>query len=144
MWQCAIPTFEGLLPTQYDKIVMTLLYRLAEWHALAKLRMHTDTTLDLLDSITTILGRELRQFRRTVCSAYATKDLPKEHAAHQRKKQRDKAMAATNNITSDAYGSSSKGTGSSSVSQQTQMSQPKEPGKFLQVRKISNSQFVRS
>ena len=85
MWQCAIPTFEGLLPTQYDKIVMTLLYRLAEWHALAKLRMHTDTTLDLLDSITTILGRELRQFRRTVCSAYATKDLPKEHAAHQRK-----------------------------------------------------------
>jgi hypothetical protein len=144
MWQCAIPTFEGLLPPQHDKIVMTLLYRLAEWHALAKLRMHADTTLDLLDSITTILGQEFRQFRRTVCSAYATKDLPKEHAARQRKKQRDKAQAATNNTTSDMYGGSSKGTKSSSVSQQTQMSQPKEPGKFLQVRKISGSQFVRS
>ena len=144
MWQCAIPAFEGLLPTQYDKIVMTLLYRLAEWHALAKLRMHTETTLDLLDSITTILGQEFRQFRRTVCSAYATKDLPKEHAAHQRKKQRDIAKAVTNNTTSDAYGSSSEGAKSSPVSQQTQISQPKEPGKFLQVRKISDSQFVRS
>jgi hypothetical protein len=142
MWQCAIPTFKGLLPTQHDKIVMTLLYQLAEWHALAKLRMHTDITLDLLDSITTILGQEFRQFRRTVCSAYATKDLPKEHAARQRKKQRDKVKAATNNTTSDACGGSSEGTKSSLVSQQTQMSQAKEPGKSLQVRKISDSQFV--
>src|SRR6267378_4152421 len=60
--QCAIPVFEGLLPSHHNEIVMTLLYRLAEWHALAKLRMHTDPTLDFLDSITSILGRELRRF----------------------------------------------------------------------------------
>jgi hypothetical protein len=65
---------------------MTLLYRLAEWHALAKLRMHTDPTLSFFDSVTTILGQELRRFCRTVCSAYATKDLPKETAARARKK----------------------------------------------------------
>jgi uncharacterized protein YdaT len=117
--------------------------------------MHTDTTLDLLDPVTTILGREFREFRRTVCSAYATKDLPKEHAARQRKKQRDKTKAATDNSsegtksssvaqTKAATDNSSEGTKSSSVAQQTQMSQRKEPGKFLQVRKISNSQFVRS
>jgi hypothetical protein len=118
---------------------MTLLYRLAEWHALAKLRMHTDTTLGFLDSVTTILGQELRRFRRTVCSAYATRDLPKEHAARQRKKQRDQAKAATNNTTSDKHGNSSEGTKSSLAPQQTQISQSKKPGKSLQVRTISNS-----
>ena len=79
--------FEGLLAPQHNEIVMTLLYRLAEWHALAKLCMHTDLTLGLLDSVTTILGQELHQFCHTVCSAYVTGDLPKEHAAHQQKKQ---------------------------------------------------------
>ena len=78
--------FKGLLPSNHNEVVMTLLYRLAEWHALAKLRMHTDPTLSFLDSVTTILGQELCRFRRTVCSAYATKDLPKETAARGRKK----------------------------------------------------------
>jgi hypothetical protein len=41
---------------------MTLLFRLAEWHAFAKLRMHTETTLTLMDSATEILGQELRRF----------------------------------------------------------------------------------
>jgi len=97
---------------------MTLLYRLAEWHASAKLRMHTDMTLSLLDSVTTILGQELRRFRRTVCSAYATKDLPKEAAARERKKQRDQAKTAKNN-TSDTHGSSSEATESSSQKQKS-------------------------
>jgi hypothetical protein len=91
MWQCAIPVFDSLLPSQHNKVVMTLLYRLAEWHALAKLRMHTDTTLSLMDLVTTALGQQLRQFRRDVCSAYATKNLPKEEAARKRKKRRNQA-----------------------------------------------------
>ena len=102
-WQCAIPTFEGLLPSPHNQIVMTLLYRLAEWHALAKLRMHTDNTLCLLDSITAILGRELRRFHQIVCSAYSTKDLPKENAARQRKKQRDQARATINTAHGKGY-----------------------------------------
>jgi hypothetical protein len=65
---------------------MTLLYQLAEWHALAKLPMHTDPTLSF-NSVTTILGRELHRFCHTVCSTYATKDLPKKTAAHAQKKQ---------------------------------------------------------
>ena len=118
---------------------MTLLYRLAEWHALAKLRMHTDDTLSLLDSITVILGRELRRFRRIVCSAYSTKDLPKEDAARQRKKQRDQAKTTTNTASS-TRSSSSKATKSSST--QTQTSQPNGPGKLLLIKKIRTSQLV--
>ena len=87
MRQCAIPVFEGLLPSQHNEVVMALLYRLAEWHSLAKLRMHTDPTLSFMDLVTTALGQQLCRFRRDVCSAYSTKDLPKEKAARERKKQ---------------------------------------------------------
>jgi hypothetical protein len=132
--QCAIPAFEGLLPSHHNEIVMTLLYRLAEWHALAKLRMHTDPTLDFLDSITSILGRELRRFRQIVCSAYSTKDLPKEKAARQRKKRRDQAKGAANNA-SDIHGNSS---AAKSSSAQTPMSQADKTGKLSWIKKISN------
>jgi hypothetical protein len=53
--------------------------------------MHTDTTLSLMDLVTPALGQQLRRFRQDVCSAYSTKDLPKEKAARKRKKQRDQA-----------------------------------------------------
>ena len=119
---------------------MTLLYRLAEWHALAKLRMHTDPTLDLLDSITTILGRKLREFRQIVCTAYLMKDLPKERAARQRKKQRDQAKTAENS-TSDVHDSSSK---AKSSSVQTSTSQADKPGKLSWIKRVSDSPFVQS
>jgi hypothetical protein len=118
---------------------MTLLYRLAEWHALAKLRMHTDNTLCLLDFITTILGQELRRFHQIVCSAYSTKNLPKENEARQRKKQRDQAKATTNTASS-ARGNSSEATKSSST--QTQTSRPNGSGKLLWIKKIRASQLV--
>jgi hypothetical protein len=70
---------------------MTLLFRLAEWHAFAKLRMHTETTLTLMDSATEILGRELRRFQSTTCSAFSTRELPRERAARARKASRKQA-----------------------------------------------------
>ena len=41
---------------------MKLLYRVSEWHALAKLRMHTEDSLALLEESTKDLGDLLRQF----------------------------------------------------------------------------------
>ncbi|KAJ3571321.1 hypothetical protein NP233_g3834 [Leucocoprinus birnbaumii] len=66
--QCALPCFDGLLPPPQNRSLMKLLYRFAEWHALAKLRMHTDKTLDLLAELTTELGHLLRQFRKNTAS----------------------------------------------------------------------------
>ncbi|OBZ68473.1 hypothetical protein A0H81_11674 [Grifola frondosa] len=40
--QCSIPAFEGLLPEPHNKVLMDLLFVFAQWHGLAKLRMHTD------------------------------------------------------------------------------------------------------
>ncbi|KAF7976664.1 hypothetical protein HWV62_6005 [Athelia sp. TMB] len=104
--QCAAPAFEGLLPEPHNKIVMTLLFRLAEWHALAKLRMHTEATLTLLDVSTTILGQELRRFSRMTCAFYFTKLLPAEVAARERRQARQKVKAAST-LASTVVGSSS-------------------------------------
>ena len=70
---------------------MTLLFELATWHALAKLRMHTETTLNFMDTSTTRLGQQLRRFVSQTCTAFVTWDLPQEEAARGRRKA---AMAA--------------------------------------------------
>jgi hypothetical protein len=68
---------------------MKLLYRTAEWHALAKLRMHTDATLDHLNSLTKEFGVLMRQFRDITCRHFQTIELPRELSARNRQRQRD-------------------------------------------------------
>jgi len=58
--QCAIPIFTGLLPQPHDCQVSKLLFILAHWHGLAKLRMHTDDTIQLLQRVTSELGNKLQ------------------------------------------------------------------------------------
>ncbi|KAF8156743.1 hypothetical protein B0H34DRAFT_798127 [Crassisporium funariophilum] len=83
--QCAIPVFEGLLPQKHDGIVRKLLFELSTWHGLAKLRLHTETTINDLENSTIRLGSILREFQSTVCNAYDTYDLPSEEAARGRR-----------------------------------------------------------
>ncbi len=64
---------------------MALLYRTAEWHGLAKLRMHTESTLDLLQSLTTEFGMLMRDFHELTCSDFTTLELPREKASRQRR-----------------------------------------------------------
>ncbi|KAF8874231.1 hypothetical protein BD779DRAFT_1476607 [Infundibulicybe gibba] len=84
--QCALPVFENLLPAPFDTVVLNLLFELATWHAFAKLRLHTETTLDSLDNSTTRLGSALHQFHKKVCLKFETFDLPSEEAARGRRK----------------------------------------------------------
>ncbi|KAF9046642.1 hypothetical protein BJ165DRAFT_1611041 [Panaeolus papilionaceus] len=99
--QCSIPVFEGLLQEPHNQRLMTLLYRTAEWHALAKLRMQTDESLRTLQDITTDLGTLLRDFRDATCAEFETVELPKEAAARARRK-----AASTSEQLSTGSGSS--------------------------------------
>lgn len=85
-----IPVVEGLLPPLHNSKVLTLLYRLAEWHALAKLRMHTEITLQYLEKTTTTIGKELRSFRDTIGAAYTCKELPGEVSRRARRQKKKK------------------------------------------------------
>ncbi|EJD50311.1 hypothetical protein AURDEDRAFT_58565, partial [Auricularia subglabra TFB-10046 SS5] len=82
--QCAIAAFDRLLPDEYDKLFMDLLFTAAEWHALAKLRLHTDETLADLAGVTTALMNMLRRFENDT-AGFDTKELEREVKARQRK-----------------------------------------------------------
>ena len=91
--------FEGLLLEPYNSIVMTLLYQTAEWHAFAKLQLHTKSTLQCLEGLTTKLGKLMRKFRDTTQSAFVTFELPKEAGVRQRRQEsgngKEKAAAGS-------------------------------------------------
>jgi hypothetical protein len=77
---------------------MTLLFRTAEWHAFAKLRLHTESTLQHLERLTTELGQLTRKFRDTTQSAFATFELPKETEARKRRQNSGKGNASGKNF----------------------------------------------
>lgn len=97
--QCAIPVFDGLLEEPYNSEVLDLLYTMAEWHTLAKLQLHTSTSIGLLSEATSQLGQLLRRFRTFTCSQFATKELPSEtakrnwHTAQAKTKTSNKASS---------------------------------------------------
>lgn len=78
--KCSIPVFEGLLPEPHNTNVMEILFALAHWHSLAKLRQHTDLSLDVLKLATVQLGKSLRKFQKKTCTAFQTQELPREVA----------------------------------------------------------------
>ncbi|KAJ3510729.1 hypothetical protein NMY22_g15881 [Coprinellus aureogranulatus] len=86
--QCAIPTFESLLPEPFNSTLMVLLFVCAQWHALAKLRLHTDHTLELLDFTTTHLGAKIRN-SHSITARVPTKELQREADARTRRTARD-------------------------------------------------------
>ncbi|KAG2084375.1 uncharacterized protein F5147DRAFT_782501 [Suillus discolor] len=87
--QCSIPVFEGLLPEAHNKILLDLLFTMAHWHGLAKLCMHSDFTLEILDQQTTDLGEKFRHFKSKVCTAYHTQELDHEVNARSRQQAKD-------------------------------------------------------
>jgi hypothetical protein len=76
---------------------MSLLYALAKWQSLAKLRTHTDHTVDLLDELTTVLGSQFQSFETDVCLSIKTKELPREYQARKRRESRRKGNMAQKN-----------------------------------------------
>ncbi|KAJ3542953.1 hypothetical protein NMY22_g3318 [Coprinellus aureogranulatus] len=111
--QCAIPVFEGLFPGDHDRRVQCLLYSMAHWHSFAKLRMHTDGSLAVLDDLTSSLGEDARAFTSQTCSAFDTRELKREYESRKRvearkgstkstkRQNRRKATTAVNDTGSD-------------------------------------------
>ena len=65
----------------HNASVMTLLFLLCHWHGLAKLHMHMDSTLELLESVTATLRNHLHMFSGDTCTAFSTKELRHEAEA---------------------------------------------------------------
>ena len=77
---------------------MKLLYRTAEWHGFAKLRMHTQLTVKHLETLTIEFGHLMRRFRDVTCSQFETKELPRELEARRRTQVRAEASKESNGL----------------------------------------------
>jgi hypothetical protein len=53
--------------------------------------MHTDATLDIMSQATTSLGDSTRDFREKTCAKFQTRELERERAARQRRKEKNAA-----------------------------------------------------
>ena len=90
-----MPVFDGLLEEPYNLEILSLLYTMVEWHALAKLRLHTSNSLVLLREATAHLGQLLQKFRLSTCSQFSTKELPSEAAKRIRQAARKKSKPSS-------------------------------------------------
>jgi hypothetical protein len=97
--QCIIPVFDGLLPEPHNTVILGLLSHCAQWHGLAKLRMHTDHTLVLLRATTATLGQKFRGFAGDTCSVFNTRELPGEVEARQRRQGNNATVSEGSNTT---------------------------------------------
>ena len=97
--QCCIPCFEGLFPAPHDDSIQELLFLTATLHALHKLRMHTDTTLDITDHIFEQFADSLRSFESKTCAAFEARELAKEVRARVRRESRKQALTSTRHAT---------------------------------------------
>lgn len=79
--QCAGPCFERLFPRSVDSQIQDLLFTMACWHAFAKLRLHTDYSLDVFRGLTTAFTRQIRHFATKVCPQFDTVETRFERAA---------------------------------------------------------------
>ena len=102
-----MPVIEGLLPAPHNAIVLDMLFALAEFHAFAKMRLHTERTLELFEKSIKTLGEAVRKFETVTCAAYDTKELPRETAARGRREAA--AAAKTGDKTSASGRSKGKG-----------------------------------
>ena len=80
LMKCVIPVFERLFAEPHNTWIMKLLYRTAEWHTPAKLQMHSDSTLTLLEDLTVEFGKLMRQSCDLTCSQFQMVELPQEEA----------------------------------------------------------------
>lgn len=74
---------------------MDLLFDMATFQALAKMRSHVDHTVQLLDDMTTSLGASFRRFQEDVCPNHKTRELPKEQRAREARAAKAQASTST-------------------------------------------------
>ena len=85
-----MPVFDDLLPANHNNDIQSLLFTTAEWHTLAKMRLHTDSMLAWLDESTKAFGKQIQHFQSHTCSFFDTRELPQEEAARSRRQKKKK------------------------------------------------------
>ncbi len=83
--QVIIPAIDGLLPPRDNEIIINMLFELANWYSLAKLRMHHDVTLENMEYATKHMYEAVKTFAATTCQQHTAVELPSEREARSRR-----------------------------------------------------------
>lgn len=86
-----IPAIDGLVPDPYNADICTLLFSMAELMSLAKLRIHTESTLASFDEAVSQYGKLIRRFASKTCPDFKTSETPREYEARARRAARKAA-----------------------------------------------------
>jgi hypothetical protein len=105
---------------------MNLLFTMSHWHGLAKLHMHSDFTLEILDQEMTHLGQQFRHFKEKACTSYQTQELNREVSARSRRQTKDAAKRKANNLGRANEDNNTKGKGKA-TGQSQDLPAPKQP-----------------
>jgi len=74
--QCTGPCFEGLFPKSVNSGIQDLLFIMACWHASAKLRLHTEDSLDSFQGLTTTFTKQIQYFANKICLHFEMVETP--------------------------------------------------------------------
>lgn len=88
----------------HDESVLDLLYLASYWHSLAKLRVHTETTLNVLENVTARFATALRHFTEVTCPGFNTVETDREYDARRRAAEQRMARQRTNTALSTSAG----------------------------------------
>ncbi|KIJ10953.1 hypothetical protein PAXINDRAFT_36528, partial [Paxillus involutus ATCC 200175] len=80
-----------------------LLFLLCHWHHLAKLRMHTDDTLEVMEGVTVRLANHIHAFTTTTCTAFPTKELQHEAESCRRRTTCDSVHKKAGSHATDSH-----------------------------------------
>ncbi|KAI0054212.1 hypothetical protein BV25DRAFT_1817305, partial [Artomyces pyxidatus] len=95
-----IPAFDGLLPEPHNGRLLKLLFEFAHLHGLAKLEMHTDTTLDVLSEVVRErFADAVNDFQVNTCSQFQTLELEREKSARLRHEEKKANSSKANKPT---------------------------------------------
>ncbi|KAK0184296.1 hypothetical protein F5146DRAFT_938714, partial [Armillaria mellea] len=78
--QCCISCLEGLISKPHNALVMDLLYLTAYWHSLAKLHLHTKSSVCVMEEVHKGLSNGLCNFVDITCKAFHMVKTDKEYA----------------------------------------------------------------
>lgn len=81
---CALPVFDGLLPEPHDSLVQDVIFITNYAHCLCKLRMHHESSLQLLEAVTQEFCKLHRKFKKVTCQFFYTTELPSESSKRAR------------------------------------------------------------
>lgn len=73
-----MPCFEGLFPAPHNDFMQDLLFLTATLHGLHRLRMHTESTLQIAERTLEDFAKALRYFEAETCRAFEARELAKE------------------------------------------------------------------